>query len=85
MLPGFDLTNELMHVAANRIGLNFLSYTNAIRVEQEAAAQRNAFLLDQHAEHLADFLRGVGPDGQLESLQNRLGLDEAFVGELGVD
>lgn len=57
---GLELAEQFLHVASNVVGMHFIRTELSVGIENEAAAQSDAFTVQIHAEFLRQPPAGIG-------------------------
>jgi hypothetical protein len=84
VLSGLYLAEQLTCVTADAVVVNLAKLDDAFRIDDEGAAQREAFFLDQHAEVARDDLCRVPEHRVLDFLDRLRSVMPCLVREMGV-
>mmetsp|Transcript_37506 Transcript_37506/g.87313 ORF Transcript_37506/g.87313 Transcript_37506/m.87313 type:complete len:200 (+) Transcript_37506:3728-4327(+) len=84
VLRGLELAQGFRHVTGDLVGVDLGGLDDAVRVDDEGAAQRQAFFGDVHAEGVGQRVRRVAHQRELGLADGRRGLVPDLVREVGV-
>ena len=84
VLRGLQLAQRFLDVTRDRVVVDLGGLDHAVRVDDERAAQRQAFLVDVHAEHARQRVGRIADQRELRLLHRRAGLVPHLVREVRV-
>ena len=84
VLGSLQLAQRFLHVAGDAVVVDFGGLDDAFRVDHEGAAQRHAFFVDVHAEHVGQRVGRVADQRELGLADRRRGLVPDLVREMRV-
>src|SRR3546814_9835844 len=73
VLGSLELAQGFRHVAGDLVGMDFQRLDDAFRIDDEGAAQREAFLFDMHIEGVRHLVRRIADQRELGLANRRRG------------
>src|SRR3990167_7140991 len=84
VLGSFQLAQGFRYITGDFVGVDFNGLDHAFRVDQEGAAQGQAFFCDMHTESVGQGVGRIPHQRELSLAYGRRGFVPDFVGEMGI-